>query len=251
MRAEELTELLRKRPFAPLRIHMTDGRNYDIFHPDLVLVLPQRVDIGLQQDPATGVLDRVDHCSLLHIVRVEELPRTTPQDCAPPQAGAGLEASSRKIMKYFRRRHLWASWPVTFRVTLVPFGAVFAGHLVGAGPLGFHGCLYILSLSSIVAVVLLAVGAYKGGRINEVSFAIYTGGLVLLNPICFIDNQNDGFWAIAYLLPVILGLVIYLRRGAWLLASGAGLVLFAGTAALTFNVRHVGTGIGFYNGWMY
>lgn len=73
MRAEEFTELLRTRPFVPLRIHLTDGQYYDVRHPDLVLVLRQRVDIGLQPDPETGVLDRVVHCSLLHIVRVEAL----------------------------------------------------------------------------------------------------------------------------------------------------------------------------------
>jgi len=78
MRAEELMELIRKQPFTPLRIHMTDGKSYDIRHPDLVLVLKQRVDIGVPADPATGVLDRVEHCSLLHAVRVEELPPTAP-----------------------------------------------------------------------------------------------------------------------------------------------------------------------------
>jgi len=77
MRAEELTELLRTRPFVPLRIHMTDGRTYDIYHPDHVLVLRQRVDVGLQPDPATNVLERVEPCSLLHIARVEELPPPT------------------------------------------------------------------------------------------------------------------------------------------------------------------------------
>lgn len=73
MRAEELSELLRARPFVPLRIHLTDGQAYDVLHPEQVLVLRQRVDIGLRPDPATGVLERVEHCSLLHIVRVEEL----------------------------------------------------------------------------------------------------------------------------------------------------------------------------------
>jgi hypothetical protein len=78
MRAEEVTELLRTRPFVPLRIHLTDGQTYDIRHPDSVLVLRQRMDIGMQPDPATGVLERVDHCSLLHVVRIEELPPAKP-----------------------------------------------------------------------------------------------------------------------------------------------------------------------------
>lgn len=73
MRAEEFTQLLRARPFVPLRIHMTDGKTYDIRHPEIVLVLRSRLDIGVGADPTTGVLDRVEHCSLLHVVRVEEL----------------------------------------------------------------------------------------------------------------------------------------------------------------------------------
>jgi hypothetical protein len=73
MRAKELMELIRKRPFSPLRIHLTDGSVYDIGHPDQIIVLSGRVDIGVAPDPATGVVDRVEHCSLLHVVRVEEL----------------------------------------------------------------------------------------------------------------------------------------------------------------------------------
>jgi hypothetical protein len=76
--------LLRVRPFVPLRIHRTDGQIHDIRHPDQVLVLRQRMDLGLQPDPDTGVLERAEHCSLPPIVRVEELPPS-----APAQAGAG------------------------------------------------------------------------------------------------------------------------------------------------------------------
>jgi hypothetical protein len=83
MRPEELKELLKARPFVPLRIHLTDGRQFDIYHPDRVLVLRGRVDIGVAPDPASDILDRVEHCSLLHIVRVEELP--------PVGQGAGPE----------------------------------------------------------------------------------------------------------------------------------------------------------------
>ncbi len=73
MRAEELTELIRIKPFAPLRIHMTDGQAFDVTHPDQIIVLRSRVDIGVEPDRNTGVVQRVEHCSLLHVVRVEEL----------------------------------------------------------------------------------------------------------------------------------------------------------------------------------
>jgi hypothetical protein len=73
MRPEELVQLLRRRPFVALRFHMTDGQTYDIRHPDQVLVTRSRADIGMSPDPVTGVLERTEFCSLLHIVRVKEL----------------------------------------------------------------------------------------------------------------------------------------------------------------------------------
>lgn len=73
MRPEEIMELLRRQPFVPLRFHMTDGRTYDIRHPDSVIVLRQALDIGVVSDPDTGVAERVQRCSLLHVVRVEEM----------------------------------------------------------------------------------------------------------------------------------------------------------------------------------
>jgi hypothetical protein len=77
MRPEELVQLLRRRPFIPLRLHMTDGQTYEIRHPDNVIVLRSRVDIGVMPDPGTGVVERVEYCSLFHIVRVEELQTAT------------------------------------------------------------------------------------------------------------------------------------------------------------------------------
>jgi hypothetical protein len=77
MSGEELMQLLRRRPFVPLRLHMTDGQTYDIRHPDNVLVLRSRVDIGVGADPATGVVAGVEYCSLLHVVRIEELQAAT------------------------------------------------------------------------------------------------------------------------------------------------------------------------------
>jgi hypothetical protein len=74
MRPQELTRLIRTHPFVPFRIHLTDGQTFDIFHPDQIIVLRGRVDIGVEPDVSTGVVNRVEHCSLLHVVRVEELP---------------------------------------------------------------------------------------------------------------------------------------------------------------------------------
>jgi hypothetical protein len=76
MRPEEFKQLMNRRPFVPIRIHMTDGRVFDIHHPDNVFVLRSRIDIGVGPD-AHGILDRVEYCSLLHVVRVEDLNPTS------------------------------------------------------------------------------------------------------------------------------------------------------------------------------
>ena len=68
-----MTELIRAQPFSPLRIHVSDGGMYDVVHPDQMIVLRQRVDIGVKPDAETGVVERVEHVSLLRVVKVEEL----------------------------------------------------------------------------------------------------------------------------------------------------------------------------------
>ena len=72
MRALEFVELLRRKPFIPLRIHMSDGMTYDIFHPDNIIVSLSRVDIGRGSEPH-GIVDRVDYCWLEHVVWVDEI----------------------------------------------------------------------------------------------------------------------------------------------------------------------------------
>jgi hypothetical protein len=67
--------LLRKRPFVPLRIHMTDGHAYDIQHPEMMIVSRSHAMVGLQPNSRTGGVDRIEHCGLIiHIVRFEEMP---------------------------------------------------------------------------------------------------------------------------------------------------------------------------------
>ena len=48
MRPEDLSGLLRAQPFVPFRIHMTDGRFFDIVHPEAVLVDGNRAILGLR-----------------------------------------------------------------------------------------------------------------------------------------------------------------------------------------------------------
>lgn len=72
MRAEDVIELLRTRPFNPFRLYLSDGSQHEVRHPDLAIVTSSTVFIGIP-GPAgpDGPVQRVVHCSLLHITRAE------------------------------------------------------------------------------------------------------------------------------------------------------------------------------------
>ncbi len=73
MRAEEIMQLVRRRPFQPFRVHLTTGQQYDVRHPEFIIVQRQCAEVGMDPDPNTGVVDRVEYVSLLHVVRIENL----------------------------------------------------------------------------------------------------------------------------------------------------------------------------------
>ncbi len=73
MRAEELRNLLSRRPFVPIRFYFTDGTTYDVKHPEMTLLTRSTVEIGLAEKEEARIADRVVYCSLAHIVRVENL----------------------------------------------------------------------------------------------------------------------------------------------------------------------------------
>ncbi len=71
MRAEELREMLRRQPFVPIRLFLTDGTKYDVRHPEMAVLSRSTVAIGLEERPGAGIADRIVCVTLLHIVRVE------------------------------------------------------------------------------------------------------------------------------------------------------------------------------------
>lgn len=82
----DLLELLRVRPFEPFRIYASDGRTYDIRHPDQALVLLTRVILPL---PTAGEIpERSEHLALAHIVRVEELSSPVAPTSGPAEGTA-------------------------------------------------------------------------------------------------------------------------------------------------------------------
>jgi hypothetical protein len=72
MAPEELLKALRKRPFRPFRTALTDGRVFEVRHPELVLPGRRSAIIGI---PAPGeeeaLYDDWVTLDLLHIVSLE------------------------------------------------------------------------------------------------------------------------------------------------------------------------------------
>jgi hypothetical protein len=79
MRPEDVQKFLRSRPFRPFRLTLTDGRIYDVTHPELALVGRNWVEVGLARpgDPE-GVADGAVTLSLLHIMQIENVELAQP-----------------------------------------------------------------------------------------------------------------------------------------------------------------------------
>ena len=74
MRPEDLLNFIRKQPFQPFRITLTDGRTYEVRHPELAMVGRSIVVVGLDPtDEPEPVFDRMVTVSLLHIMQIEPI----------------------------------------------------------------------------------------------------------------------------------------------------------------------------------
>jgi hypothetical protein len=79
MPLEEILILLRAKPFAPFRIHVTEGTCYDVTHPEACMPLARSLVIGIPGGPQlpSGVFDRYSSVALIHVTRLEPLPLPT------------------------------------------------------------------------------------------------------------------------------------------------------------------------------
>jgi hypothetical protein len=73
MAPENLRDAIRKQPFKPFRLVMTDGIGYDVRHPDLLWVGKRSAMVGLTGEPGQTFFERAVEVDLLHIIRLEPL----------------------------------------------------------------------------------------------------------------------------------------------------------------------------------
>ena len=75
MRREDIQKFLDVKPFAPIRIFLSDGKYYDVRHPELMLLARSVMDIGITKRREGQIVDDIVRVSLLHVVRVENIER--------------------------------------------------------------------------------------------------------------------------------------------------------------------------------
>ena len=67
MNADTIRDFLRREPFEPFVIRMSNGEVYEIRHPQSALVMQTKVIVGYPEE------DRTVTCSLVHVNSVEAL----------------------------------------------------------------------------------------------------------------------------------------------------------------------------------
>ncbi len=72
MDPEELFARVKKQPFEPFRIYVSDGESYDIKHPDQIMVGRRSSYVGISRN-GEGPFQRIAIVSNLHITRLEPL----------------------------------------------------------------------------------------------------------------------------------------------------------------------------------
>jgi hypothetical protein len=83
-RAEEILNRLKKSPFTPLRIKITSGEEFEIRHPDLVLVGERDLTVGTASKRNPAMYHSQTRIAIMHITMLEDLPASVSN---PPTNG--------------------------------------------------------------------------------------------------------------------------------------------------------------------
>lgn len=81
MSSDTIWQRLRRQPFTPFRLRVSDGEHYDILHPEMVFLTKQSVNISVYdvgEKPGHDLPARQIIISPLHVTSVEDLPQRRP-----------------------------------------------------------------------------------------------------------------------------------------------------------------------------
>ncbi len=72
MRPNDIQDHVRRQPFQPFRIFVSDGAHHDVRHPEMVLLGRSELIIGLQRG-GVDVFENFAHCNPVHVTRIDPL----------------------------------------------------------------------------------------------------------------------------------------------------------------------------------
>jgi hypothetical protein len=70
---EEIRARIRKHPFVPFRLYVSDGSRYDVLHHDFAIVTSRYVTVAVGAPSPDDLPDRLVDIDPLHITRIEPL----------------------------------------------------------------------------------------------------------------------------------------------------------------------------------
>lgn len=71
MRPSDIAEQIKSRPFLPLRMHFSDGSEYDVRHPEFLTVTRTVLALTIMGPPNSLLPERVILLDPMHLVRLE------------------------------------------------------------------------------------------------------------------------------------------------------------------------------------
>ena len=87
LRTEDLQRLLRQQPFQPFRLTLSNGKTFEVRHPELAVVGRTTLFIGVPApDLPAPAFDDFNLVSLLHINDVQPIPPANPPSGNGPGA---------------------------------------------------------------------------------------------------------------------------------------------------------------------
>ena len=72
--SDDIRARVRRQPFVPVRVCTSGGENYDVLHPDLIMIGRRALIVGTASadDPAT--FEQTAQVSILHVTAIDDLP---------------------------------------------------------------------------------------------------------------------------------------------------------------------------------
>jgi hypothetical protein len=75
MHPHQVRDQLRKQPFEPFRIHISDGSAYGIDHPEMAVITARAIGVGVHAtDDVEDIPERPVQLDPWHVTRLEPLP---------------------------------------------------------------------------------------------------------------------------------------------------------------------------------